>query len=146
MIEPGLVALLATLLGSTAFDSFSASAFWQSKSVSGLVQTLTLAGFCVVVALLFQAASRATGGVSAEERAALPGRLAHSLVPIVVGYVFAHYLTYLVEKGQAVFYALFDPFGRRTHDRLHLVADHHARQGRCRFLPRITVTDHFAVA
>jgi hypothetical protein len=107
-IAPGLVALLATLLGSTAFDSFSASSFWQSKSVSGLTQTLTLAGFCVVVAVLFQAASRATGGVSAEERAELPGRLAHSLVPIVVGYIFAHYLTYLLEKGQAVLFALAD--------------------------------------
>ena len=107
-IAPGLVALLATLLGSTAFDSFSASTFWQSRSVSGLIQTLTLAGFCVVVAVLFQAASRATGGVNAEERALLPGRLAHSLVPIVVGYIFAHYLTYLVEKGQAVLFALAD--------------------------------------
>ncbi len=107
-IAPGLVALLATLLGSTAFDSFSASSFWQSKSVSGLTQTLTLLGFCVVVAVLFQAAARATGGVSAEERAELPGRLAHSLVPIVVGYIFAHYLTYLVEKGQAVLFALAD--------------------------------------
>jgi hypothetical protein len=107
-IAPGLVALLATLLGSTAFDSFSASSFWQSKSVSGLTQTLTLVGFCVAVAVLFQAASRATGGVSAEERAELPGRLAHSLVPIVVGYIFAHYLTYLVEKGQAVLFALAD--------------------------------------
>jgi hypothetical protein len=105
-VAPGLVALLATLLGSTAYDSFSASSFWQSRSLSGLTQTLTLAGFCVVVALLFQAASRATGGVSAEARAELPGRLAHSLVPIVVGYIFAHYLTYLVEKGQAVLFAL----------------------------------------
>ena len=105
-IAPGLVALLATLLGSTAFDSFSASSFWQSKSVSGFLQTLTLAGFCVVVAVLFQAAARAAGGVSAEKRAELPGRLAHSLVPIVVGYIFAHYLTYLVEHGQAVLFAL----------------------------------------
>jgi hypothetical protein len=105
-VHPGLVALLATLLGSTAYDSFSASAFWQSKSLGVVERSLTLAGFCVVVALLFQLASRATGGVSPEERAALPGRLAHSLVPIVVGYVFAHYLTYLVEKGQAVVLAL----------------------------------------
>lgn len=105
-VAPGLVALLATLLGSTAYDSFSASQFWQSKSLSVLERSLTLAGFCVVVAVLFQLASRATGGVTAAERSALPGRLAHSLVPIVVGYVFAHYLTYLVEKGQAVLLAL----------------------------------------
>ena len=105
-VEPGLVALLATLLGSTAFDSFSASSFWQSKAPSVFEQSLTLVGFCVVVAVLFQLATRATGGVTPEERNALPGRLAHSLVPIVVGYIFAHYLTYLVEKGQAVVYVL----------------------------------------
>lgn len=105
-VHPGLVALLATLLGSTAYDSFSASAFWQQKSLSVGEHTLTLLGFCVIVALLFQVASRATGGVTPDERGRLPGRLAHSLVPIVVGYVFAHYLTYLVEKGQAVLLAL----------------------------------------
>ncbi|WP_230973419.1 hypothetical protein [Aeromicrobium terrae] len=105
-VHPGLVALLGTLLGSTAYDSFSASSFWQQKSLSSVQHTLTLIGFCAVVALLFQAASRATGGVTAEERSRLPGRLAHSLVPIVIGYVFAHYLTYLVEKGQGVAHAL----------------------------------------
>lgn len=111
-VVPGLVALLATLLGSTAYDSFSASSFWQSKSLSVLEHSLTLLGFCVVVAALFQLASRATGGVTAQERAELPGKLAHSLVPIVVGYILAHYVTFLVEKGQAVFYALLDPLGR----------------------------------
>jgi hypothetical protein len=105
-VHPGLVALLGALLGSTAYDSFSASSFWQQKSLSVGQHTLTLLGFCVVVAALFQLASRATGGVTAEERSLLPGRLAHSLVPIVVGYVFAHYLTYLVEKGQGVAHAL----------------------------------------
>ncbi|KQY60359.1 hypothetical protein ASD11_12980 [Aeromicrobium sp. Root495] len=110
-VAPGLVALLATLLGSTAYDSFSASEFWQSRTVDGAQRTLTLLAFCVVVALLFQLASRATGGVSGRERAALPGALAHSLVPIVVGYVFAHYLTYLVEKGQVVLFALLEPTG-----------------------------------
>jgi hypothetical protein len=105
-VEPGLVAVLATLLGSTAYDSFSASPFWQSKTPSVFAQSLTMVGFCVVVAGLFQLASRATGGVTPEERDALPGRLAHSLVPIVVGYVLAHYVTYLVETGQAVVFAL----------------------------------------
>jgi hypothetical protein len=105
-VHPGLVALLGTLLGSTAYDSFSASSFWQQKTLSTGQHTLSLLGFCVVVATLFQVASRATGGVTVEERSLLPGRLAHSLVPIVVGYVFAHYLTYLVEKGQGVAHAL----------------------------------------
>ena len=32
--------------------------------------------------------------------------MAHSLIPIVVGYVFAHYLTYLIERGQQTVYLL----------------------------------------
>jgi hypothetical protein len=111
-VAPGLVAVLAVLLGSTAYDSFSASSFWQGRDVSGAQGTAILAGFCLVVGTLFVLAARATGGVSREDRRALPGRLAHSLVPIVVGYVFAHYLTYLVEKGQTAFFALLDPLGR----------------------------------
>lgn len=111
-VAPGLVAVLAVLLGSTAYDSFSASSFWQGKTLSVWQHSLTLLGFCVIVATLFVLAARATGGVDAERRRALPGLLAHSLVPIVVGYIFAHYLTYLLEKGQAAFYALLDPWGR----------------------------------
>jgi hypothetical protein len=111
-VAPGLVAVLAVLLGSTAYDSFSASPFWQGRDVSGLEGTATLVGFCVVVGVLFVAAATATGGVEPSARRALPGLLAHSLVPIVVGYVFAHYLTYLVEKGQSAFFALLDPLGR----------------------------------
>lgn len=111
-VAPGLVALLAVLLGSTAYDSFSASPFWQGRALSTLQHSATLLGFCVVVGVLFAAAASATGGVTPDERRRLPGLLAHSLVPIVVGYVFAHYLTYLVEKGQGAFYALLDPLGR----------------------------------
>jgi hypothetical protein len=111
-VAPGLVAVLAVLLGSTAYDSFSASSFWQGKTLSSLQHTVTMLGFCLVVGLLFVAAASATGGVSRSRRRALPGLLAHSLVPIVVGYVFAHYLTYLLEKGQSAFFALLDPLGR----------------------------------
>jgi hypothetical protein len=38
--------------------------------------------------------------------------MAHSLIPIVVGYIFAHYLSYLVERGQQAVFALADPCGR----------------------------------
>ena len=38
--------------------------------------------------------------------------MAHSLIPIVIGYVFAHYLTYLVERGQQTVLRLADPLGR----------------------------------
>jgi hypothetical protein len=111
-VAPGLVAVIAVLLGSTAYDSFAASPFWQGKDISDVEAAAALLGFCLVVGVLFVAAAMATGGVGREERRALPGLLAHSLVPIVVGYVFAHYLTYLVEKGQSAFFALLDPLGR----------------------------------
>jgi hypothetical protein len=37
--------------------------------------------------------------------------MAHSLIPIVIGYVFAHYLSYLVERGQQAVLRLADPLG-----------------------------------
>jgi hypothetical protein len=80
-------------------------------SLSAL-RTIGLLVFVLVVATTFSLAARATGGVDREQRRALPGQLAHSLIPIVVGYVFAHYLSYLVEHGQQAVFALADPFGR----------------------------------
>jgi len=125
-IRPGVVAVLAVLLGSTAFDSFSSSVTWRnfadrlakavhvvpvSVSLSAL-RTIGLLVFVAVVATTFSLAARATGGVDREERRSLPGELAHSLIPIVVGYIFAHYLSYPVERGQQAVSALADPLGR----------------------------------
>ena len=125
-IRPGIVAVLAVLLGSTAFDSFSSSVTWRnfadglarsihvvpvSVSLSGL-RTIGMLVFVAVVATTFSLAARATGGIDREQRRALPGQLAHSLIPIVVGYIFAHYLSYLVERGQQAAFALADPLGK----------------------------------
>ena len=125
-IRPGVVAILAVLLGSTAFDSFSSSVTWRNfadrlaKAVGDVPVTVSLSGlrtvglviFISVVALTFSFAARATGGINREQGRALPGQMAHSLIPIVVGYIFAHYLSYLVERGQQAVFALADPFGR----------------------------------
>jgi hypothetical protein len=125
-IRPGVVAMLAVLLGSTAFDSFSSSVTWRNfadglaraihvvpvaVSLPGL-RTIGLLVFVVVVAATFSLGARATGGIDRERRRALPGQMAHSLIPIVVGYIFAHYLSYLVERGQQAVFTLADPFGR----------------------------------
>ncbi|WKG03388.1 hypothetical protein [Mycolicibacterium sp. HK-90] len=114
-VRPGLVAVLAVLLGSTAFDSFSAMPQWRnfvdahSESVLGasLIRTTGLLVFAATVAVTFWAATRATGGVDRRLRRELPGLMAHSLIPIVIGYVFAHYLSYLVERGQQTVITLF---------------------------------------
>jgi hypothetical protein len=124
-VRPGVVAMLAVLLGSTAFDSFSSSVTWRNfadrlakaihvvpvtVSLSAL-RTIGLLVFIFVVAMTFSLAARATGGVDRDQRRQLPGQMAHSLIPIVVGYIFAHYLSYLVERGQQAVFALADPFG-----------------------------------
>jgi hypothetical protein len=125
-IRPGVVAILAVLLGSTAFDSFSSSVTWRNfadglaKTVHvvpvavslSVLRTVGLLIFVAVVATTFSLAARAVGGIDREQRRALPGQMAHSLIPIVVGYIFAHYLSYLVERGQQAVFALADPFGR----------------------------------
>ena len=125
-VRPGTLAVLAVLLGSTAFDSFSAMPRWRtfvdaqaaaaplvSPSVAAtLLRSAGLVVFAAVVAATFWLAARTTGGVDEQRRRELPGLMAHSLIPIVIGYVFAHYLSYLVERGQQTIILLADPLGR----------------------------------
>jgi len=102
-VRPGTVAVMAVLLGSTAFDSFSQSKGFRNfvdrnaaavplvgdSGGGSVLRTAGLLVFVLVVGVSFTAAARATGGVTAEQRRQLPGRLAHCLIPIVVGYIFA---------------------------------------------------------
>lgn len=119
-VRGGTVAVLAVLLGSTAFDSFSATPAFRtfvddhtsSAAAATLVRTAGLLVFAGVVAGTFWLAARATGGVDRELRRRLPGLMAHSLIPIVIGYIFAHYLTYLIERGQQTVIRLADPLDR----------------------------------
>lgn len=113
-VRPGTVAVLAILLGSTAFDSFSAIPGWrnfvdehaETVWAASVLKTVGLLVFVTAVGVTFSLAAAATGGVDRRQRRELPGLMAHSLIPIVIGYVFAHYLTYLVEKGQQTLHAL----------------------------------------
>lgn len=113
-VRPGIVAVLSVLLGSTAFDSFSAmpqirrlvDEVTDSALAATALRTAGLVLFVAVVAVTFTLAARCTGGVDSDTRRELPGLLAHSLIPIVLGYVFAHYLTYLIERGQQTVYRL----------------------------------------
>ena len=118
-VRAGTLAVLAVLLGSTAFDSFSAMPQWRNfvdahavgVPLGGvLIRSVGLLVFVAVVGATFWLAARATGGVTPQQRRALPGNMAHSLIPIVIGYVFAHYLTYFVERGQQTVIGLADPF------------------------------------
>ncbi len=119
-IRPGTVTVLAVLLGSTAFDSFSAMPVWRNF-VDRHADSVAAATACARPGCwsssplwwrTFSLAARGTGGVDRRERRELPGLMAHSLIPIVLGYVFAHYLSYLVERGQQTIIGLADPLGR----------------------------------
>jgi hypothetical protein len=103
-VRPGLVAVVAVLLGSTAFDSIGSSLAWDSLSVPdslGLVVTVGL------VAGSYLLACRSFGG-----------ELAHSLVPIIAGYVVAHYFSLLVVEGQRAFALVFGVSGFTPSDAL----------------------------
>ncbi len=110
----GLTAVVAVLFGSTAFDAFRESTRWltftQSTGLSTYLQNnLGLLGFCVGVGVVFWVACVATGVGSGLRRRSLPDQFAHSVVPIVIGYVLAHYLSYLVEIGTQTLIQVSDP-------------------------------------
>ena len=114
-VRPGLVGVVAVLFGSTAFDSFKDSARWVqfvqgSDTSSYLLNNLALAVFCVGVGAIFAAGTMLTGLGDDLARRELPNLFAHSVVPILLGYVVAHYLSYLVEVGQLTLIQLSDPF------------------------------------
>ncbi|GAA0626310.1 hypothetical protein HPO96_37305 [Kribbella sandramycini] len=115
--KPGLVGLVAALLGSTAYDGFSRSSRWiawsqDSGYSEALLGTLALAGFVMFVLVTYSAATVLAGRMSDSSRTKLPGLFAHSVVPIVLGYVVAHYLTLLILEGQRTINQLSDPLSR----------------------------------
>ncbi len=117
--RPGLVAVVSVLFGSTAFDSFKDSSRWvkfiqgdfvQDHGLSQLFVNLGLLGFVLAVGLIFTLGTMLTGVGPDQRRRRLPAQFAHSIVPIVIGYVIAHYLTYLLEVGEQTIVYLSDPF------------------------------------
>ena len=114
--RPGLVAVVAVLFGSTAFASYKDTAGWvrfvdDLGGSTEVLNTLALLGFCAAIGLSFTIATRTTSvdPETGPKHAALPRLLGHSVVPIVVGYMVAHYLSYLVEQGQTTLIQLSDP-------------------------------------
>ena len=113
---PGVVALIAVLLGSTAFDSVSAAPAWvrlaQGLPIPPVVtDSAGLLAMIGLVAVTFQSATLLAGRLGQHGRTPVPGALAHSIIPIIVGYVVAHYFSYLIFQGQQAFILLSDPLG-----------------------------------
>jgi hypothetical protein len=113
----GTPAVVAALLGSTAYDSFTNTTWWiqtvQNSDQSALAwQTAGLLTMIMIVLVTFSAAAAWMGRYSAESPAVYPRLMAGSVVPIVVGYAVAHYATLLIVEGQRTAINFSDPLGR----------------------------------
>ena len=128
---PGLVAVVSVLFGSTAFDAFRESTRWltfiQGTGYSTYVQNN------LGPARLLPRRRRWSSGWPASppgsgptyRGATCPTQFAHSVVPIVVGYIVAHYLSYFVEIGTQTLIQASDPLSNGS----NLLR--HRRPGRC---------------
>ena len=129
-VVPGTVALLCVIIGTTSFDGFSGGAawgeiapqltdFWRSVGF-GQSLALELAFTIGLVACVLIVAGMYRFGVlgmqSVDPHDATPtsdiaARFAHSLVPIGLAYVIAHYFSLLAYEGQRIAYLASDPLG-----------------------------------
>ncbi len=113
--EAGLAAVVSVLLGSTFYDGVSGTLAWirfsQASSLPRvIVDSLGLLATITVVGAAWTAATVASGRVAryASPRA-LPEVFSHSMMPIALGYLVAHYWSLLVVGGQLTLHRLSDP-------------------------------------
>jgi hypothetical protein len=125
----GLLALVCVTIGTTSFDGLSGTVQWSalapalqralagfgaSPQQAGELAALTgLAAMTLLVAAVYRmgvAGMRSIDrGLSRDE---LSARFLHTLIPIAAAYVVAHYFTFLVFQGQALYPLASDPLGR----------------------------------
>jgi hypothetical protein len=126
---PGTVALVAAMIGSTSFDGLQQGPLWMntlepelqhifSSLGFGIVPSVELAstvgllGMMGLVALVYRLGIMGMHTVDPETpTGVLAGRFIHSLVPIALGYVAAHYWSLLVFQGQGAVALFSDPLG-----------------------------------
>lgn len=116
-VRPGTVAFLLVVLGSTAFDGFTRSSVWLdvASNRSGweltAVNTVGLAFAIAIAAVVYRGAVAVMAGLTGRLETELARAFVPSLIPVVVAYSVAHYFSYLVFEGQAVYRLVSDPFG-----------------------------------
>ena len=99
--ERGRIAVVAVGAGSIIFDGISQTVPFATVfgPPSLLPRTVLLLAWLAVVA----------GAALLVARTVSPGAIGAGLVPIAVGYLFAHYLTYVLFDGQRLLIAISDP-------------------------------------
>lgn len=115
--EPGLVAVVAVLLGSTAFDGVTRSSWWKDAAGDSAgwaavpLGTFGLAACIAFVAVTYVLATRLAARPAGADAGPMPGAFVHSVVPIAIGYAVAHYFSLLILEGQQSWILASDPFG-----------------------------------
>jgi hypothetical protein len=126
---PGTVAVMVVLIGTTSFDGLSRGSLWAkigpqlgtlggdlglstpiANEVTGTIGLLLALGLVAGVYRVGIVGMQRLVRVGAE-RDAMAGRFAHTLVPIVVAYVVAHYFSLVALQGQALASLASDPLG-----------------------------------
>ena len=108
LLEPGWsaadVTLVAFAVSSIIFDGLSQTeGFFTAFGAPGVAErTLLLFGFMGIVVLLAFGVARTVG----------LGAIGAGLLPIALGYLIAHYLTFLLIDGQRILIAISDPLQR----------------------------------
>ena len=127
-VVPGTAATLCVLLGTTSFDGLSRGSLWQQigPRVAGALTDLGLSpalanqvtgtlGLAFAIGLVVAVYRVGVTGMRRLSRGAegdaLAGRFAHTLVPIAVAYVVAHYFSLVVVQGQALAALASNPLG-----------------------------------
>jgi hypothetical protein len=111
---PGLAAVVVVLLGSTAFDGLTRTAWWQSGPGAGndvLSGTLGLLVMTGLVAGLYVAGTRSSARLGRLPGGPAPRLFAATVVPIALSYTVAHYFSLFVLDGQTTWILLNNPFG-----------------------------------
>ena len=126
---PGTVFFVCVMIGTVTFDGLSQGQLWRDASGGPRARRSTgswgwrrrrrwspRSGCCSASALVsgfyrlgIDGARSVGGDLDAGE---LRRAFIHSLVPIAMVYVAAHYLSFLLFEGQATFYLASDPFGQ----------------------------------
>ncbi len=115
--EPGLVAVVVVLVGSTAYDGLSRTQYWVegpglNAYRSATPGTLGLLAMVALVGTLYVGATALAGVLSRHRPSLQPGVFAHSIVPIAAGYAIAHYFSLLLYDGQATWILASNPFAQ----------------------------------
>jgi hypothetical protein len=114
----GTAAVVCVLLGTTAYDGLSSAPWWatwvqEAALPARVAATGGLLGVVAVVGVTYLGATALSGRLSGtpELAARMPRELAHTVVPIALGYAVAHYYSLLVIVGQQTVARLSDPLG-----------------------------------